>query len=154
MNFFLITGPPAVGKMTVGQELAKRMEYKLFHNHDSIEFALKFFWFGSDEFGKINEGIRQLIFETVSQSKLLKGFIFTLVWAFDQQDDWDYVADLKSRFLEKDWNFFIVELFAPIEIRLKRNLTPHRLSQKKSKQNTEKSQDNLIAMESKYQMTS
>ena len=29
----MICGPQAVGKMTVGQELAKMTEYKLFYNH-------------------------------------------------------------------------------------------------------------------------
>lgn len=29
----LITGPQAVGKMTVGQELSKITDLKLFHNH-------------------------------------------------------------------------------------------------------------------------
>jgi shikimate kinase len=33
MNFIVIFGPPAVGKMTVGQELARLTGYKLFHNH-------------------------------------------------------------------------------------------------------------------------
>ena len=33
----LITGPQAVGKMTVGQELTKITNLKLFHNHMSID---------------------------------------------------------------------------------------------------------------------
>jgi shikimate kinase len=33
MKFVLIFGPQAVGKMTVGQELAKITGLKLFHNH-------------------------------------------------------------------------------------------------------------------------
>ncbi|MEM0991470.1 MAG: AAA family ATPase [Bacteroidota bacterium] len=98
MNFLLITGPPAVGKMTVGQHLAKKLDYKLFHNHHSIDLTLNFFQWGAAEFKQINEGIRQLIFKTVAESTQLKGFIFTLVWAFDHQSDWDYVQDLKRRF--------------------------------------------------------
>ena len=38
----LLTGPQAVGKMTVGQELAKITGLKLFHNHMTIDLALKF----------------------------------------------------------------------------------------------------------------
>jgi shikimate kinase len=37
MKFVLIFGPQAVGKMTVGQELAKITGLKLFHNHMTIE---------------------------------------------------------------------------------------------------------------------
>jgi hypothetical protein len=43
MKFILITGPQAVGKMTVGQELEKITGLKLFHNHMSIELVLNFF---------------------------------------------------------------------------------------------------------------
>lgn len=37
MKFVLIIGAGAVGKMTVGQELAKITGLKLFHNHMTIE---------------------------------------------------------------------------------------------------------------------
>ena len=37
MKLVLIFGPQAVGKMTVGQELAKKTGLKLFHNHMTIE---------------------------------------------------------------------------------------------------------------------
>ena len=33
----IIIGPHAVGKMTVGQELARITDLRLFHNHMSIE---------------------------------------------------------------------------------------------------------------------
>ena len=33
MKLVIIFGPHAVGKMTVGQELAKITDLKLFHNH-------------------------------------------------------------------------------------------------------------------------
>jgi adenylate kinase family enzyme len=36
-----IVGPPAVGKMTVGYELAQRTGLKLFHNHHTIDLALR-----------------------------------------------------------------------------------------------------------------
>lgn len=43
MKFILITGPQAVGKMTVGQELEKITNLKLFHNHrpNSLEGEIK-----------------------------------------------------------------------------------------------------------------
>ena len=153
-NFFLITGPPAVGKMSVGQALAERMDYRLFHNHHSIEFALKFFPYGSQGFRQVNEGIRQLLFQTAEESEELKGFIFTLVWAFDMQEDWDYVADLKARFTAKGWAFHIVELFAPLEIRADRNETPNRLAEKPSKRDPEIRRNGLHGLEGRYQMSS
>ena len=39
----IILGPHAVGKMTVGQELEKITDLRLFHNHMSIELTRKLF---------------------------------------------------------------------------------------------------------------
>ena len=44
-KFVLICGPQAVGKMTVGQELAKLTGLKFMHNHETIDLPLKFFEF-------------------------------------------------------------------------------------------------------------
>ena len=43
MKLVLIFGPQAVGKMTVGQELAKITGLKLFHNHMTIDLVSNFF---------------------------------------------------------------------------------------------------------------
>ena len=37
MDLIVITGSGAVGKMTVGQELMKITDFRLFHNHLAIE---------------------------------------------------------------------------------------------------------------------
>ena len=43
MKLVLLIGSGAVGKMTVGQELAKITGLKLFHNHMTIEPVLELF---------------------------------------------------------------------------------------------------------------
>ena len=40
MKLVVIFGPPAVGKMTVGQELARRTGLRLLHNHMTIKLEL------------------------------------------------------------------------------------------------------------------
>ena len=50
MKLVVIFGPPAVGKMTVGFELAKLTGLKLFHNHLTIELVLNFFDFSTPQF--------------------------------------------------------------------------------------------------------
>ncbi len=152
MNFILITGPPAVGKMTIGQNLSKRLDYRLFINHDSIELALKFFDFGDPGFKKINEGIRQLIFKTCAKSDQLTGLIFTLVWAFDYPEDWEYVEQLKTLYTKNGGSFYIIELYAPLDIRLDRNGTPNRLKAKASKRDVAASNQRMKLEETKYQM--
>lgn len=37
MKFIILFGPQAVGKMTVGQSLVAKTNFKLFHNHMSID---------------------------------------------------------------------------------------------------------------------
>ena len=48
MNFYMLIGPQAVGKMTVGQELTKITNLKLFHNHMSIDLVSNFFSYKSN----------------------------------------------------------------------------------------------------------
>ena len=43
MKLLLLFGDAAVGKMTVGQELCKITDFRLFHNHMSIEPVLEVF---------------------------------------------------------------------------------------------------------------
>lgn len=92
MKLVIIFGPHAVGKMTVGQELAKITGLKLFHNHMTIDLITNFFSYGSDEGKRLVELFRREIFEAVANSNL-EGLIFTFMWALDLQDDWDYVAE-------------------------------------------------------------
>lgn len=42
MELVILFGPQAVGKMTVGQELAKQTGFKLFHNHMTIDLVSNF----------------------------------------------------------------------------------------------------------------
>ena len=68
MKFVLITGPQAVGKMTVGQELVKITNLKLLHNHMTIELLTKIFDYSRDSFRKLNEEFRVQIFEEFAKS--------------------------------------------------------------------------------------
>lgn len=61
MKFILITGPQAVGKMTIGQELEKLSGLKLFHNHMTIELLHPFFGFDSETW-RLSDLIRSEIF--------------------------------------------------------------------------------------------
>ena len=47
MRLLLIIGPPAVGKMTVGREIARRSSFRLFHNHHTIEPLVEVFDHGT-----------------------------------------------------------------------------------------------------------
>ena len=91
MKLVIIFGPQAVGKMTVGQELQKITELKLFHNHMTIELLAPLFGFSS-EMWELSNKFRKDIFKTAVQSDL-NGLIFTFVWGFNLESDWKYVED-------------------------------------------------------------
>lgn len=152
MKFVMIFGPQAVGKMTVGQELAKKTGLKLFHNHMTIELLEPLFSF-SPELWKLSTLFRKEIFKTMAESKM-DGLIFTYVWAFDQQEDWDFVNQTCEIFESKGSEIYFVELEADLEERLERNKNPHRLEHKPTKRNVEWSENELKESMVKYRLNS
>lgn len=152
MKFVMIFGPQAVGKMTVGQELAKKTGLKLFHNHMTIELLEPLFSF-SPELWKLSTLFRKEIFKTMAESKM-EGLIFTYVWAFDQQEDWDFVNQTCEIFESKGSEIYFVELEADFEERLERNKDPHRLEHKPTKRNVEWSENELKESMVKYRLNS
>ncbi|GFN34098.1 hypothetical protein PCURB6_43580 [Paenibacillus curdlanolyticus] len=61
----------------------------MFHNHMTIELLAPYFQF-NPEMWRLVDQFRQDIFEAAAASDMY-GMIFTYVWAFDMQEDWDYV---------------------------------------------------------------
>jgi AAA domain len=153
MKFVLITGPQAVGKMTVGQELAKITDLKLFHNHMTIELVNHFFDYGTKEGKRLVNLFRQEIFEEVSKSNL-EGMIFTYLWAFNLQADWDYVNRVTQLFESKGATVYYVELEANLDERIQRNKSSNRLEHKPSKRNVEWSENELKRSLESYRLNS
>ena len=140
MKLVFIIGDAAVGKMTVGQELMKITDLRLFHNHMTIEPVIEIF--GRYD-GKTIFEMRDLTFRNFAASGS-EGMIFTLMMAFDCREDWDYLEHVKSIFSPCNTEFYYVELIAPQEIRLKRNVSENRLKNKASKNDIETSNQRLI----------
>ena len=150
MKLVVIIGAGAVGKMTVGQELAKITDLRLYHGHMDIEIGVAVF---GKRVAKVDRGIRELIFEEFANSDLY-GMIFTYMWAFDHQSDWDYIDSLVDIFRRKGADIYYVELVAPQEIRLQRHTTENRLQNKASKRNIEWSTALLLNEDEKYRLVS
>ncbi len=55
MRLVFIHGPPAVGKLTVGRELAELTGFALFHNHLVVDAVAAMFPFGHPEFVRLRE---------------------------------------------------------------------------------------------------
>jgi len=153
MKLVLIFGPQAVGKMTVGQELAKITDLKLFHNHMTIDLVSHFFDYSTIEAKRLVNLFRQEIFEEVSKGQL-EGLIFTFVWAFELKSDWEYIENLANLFESRGGNVYFVELEADLVERLERNKTPNRLEHKPSKRNLEWSENDLLSSLKKHRLNS
>ncbi len=150
MKLVFLIGDAAVGKMTVGQELMKITGLRLFHNHMTIEPVIEIF--GKYD-GKTTFRLRDVIFEEFAKSDNY-GMIFTYMWAFDQRSDWDYVEHVKDIFAPYCTEFYYVELIAPQSVRLQRNATENRLSNKASKRDVETSNARLVRDDEKYRCVS
>jgi shikimate kinase len=153
MKLVIIFGPHAAGKMTVGQELAKITGLKLFHNHMTIDIVSDLFANMPKERGRLTALFRKEIFEAYSKSDEY-GMIFTFMWAFDSQEDWEYINNLEKTFLSRNAEVYYVELEADYELRIERNKTENRLINKPSKRNIEKSEELFRKLEDKYRLNS
>ena len=140
MKLLFMIGNSSVGKMSVGQELCKITQFRLFHNHMMIEPVLEIF--GSFR-GDIIQKLRHIIFEEFAKTENY-GLIFTFMWAFDMPSDWDYLESVKSIFNLTEEDIYYVELIAPQSVRLERNATENRLKHKASKRDIEASNQRLI----------
>lgn len=149
----ILVGPPAVGKMTIGQELSKTTGFPLFHNHVTIEMLLPLFSYKSKSFKRLNNLFREEVFrEFVSLNA--PGFIFTYVWAFDLEDDRKEIEKLINQSVGSINNAYFIELSAPLPTRLERNSTPNRLRYKESKRDIEWSARNIKEVERNHILNS
>ena len=84
MKLLFIYGSPAVGKLTVANEIGKQTNFKVFHNHLSIDCIEPIFDFGTESYSKLIELIR---FETVAEAARQNvNLIYTFCYAKDFDD--------------------------------------------------------------------
>lgn len=142
MKVLFLIGNAAVGKMTVGQELMKITDLRLFHNHMTIEPVIEIFGYF---YPKVIHRLREVIFEEFAATECY-GLIFTILWAFDSRFDWEYIEHVKDIFKQKnnDTEFYYVELVASQKIRLERNATENRMKHKASKRDIDISNQRLL----------
>jgi hypothetical protein len=124
-----IFGPPAVGKMTVGQALARRTGFALLHSHVVGDIVSPHFPSTTPQYASLTKSITQLLVEELARG--YPGLIFTRAHCFDDALD----AEMMQLLLDEIGSArrCFVSLSAPLEIRLFRNQTENRLLNKPSK---------------------
>lgn len=150
MDLIVLIGSGAVGKMTVGQELMKITDFRLFHNHMIIEPVLEIF--GRFD-GSVISRLREDVFDAFLKTEYA-GMIFTFMWAFDMKEDWAYLKSVTDRFEATGGTVYYVELVADQAVRLERNHTENRLRNKPSKRDLAISDERLIREDTRYRLVS
>ena len=86
MKLIFIHGLPGVGKLTVARALAALLQYKLFHNHLTVDLVGSVFEFGSVPFVDLRESIWLNVFARAAEEGL-GGLVFTFVFERTVRDD-------------------------------------------------------------------
>ncbi|WP_330475480.1 AAA family ATPase [Terrabacter sp. C0L_2] len=152
MHLLCLTGPPAVGKMTVGRAVCDRTGFRLFHNHMSIEPLLGIYDFGTPSFQRINAMIRR---EVIAESVVadLPGLVFTFAIDLDRPGDLVQLQELIAPVERAGAPIDVVELLAPQEVRLAREGGADRMDHKRSKRDVEWARSHVVDLESRARFT-
>lgn len=131
-------GPPAVGKMTVGQELERLSGYRLFHIHQIVDLVLRHFPYSADSasaFNRLVVSFRRQFFAEAASAGL--NVITTAGWRFDLPSEEAAVRSYTQPFTAAGGRVCAVELAAPLETRIARNGTENRRRHKRVDWSTE-----------------
>lgn len=128
MELIIIFGPVAVGKMTVGQAVARKTGFRLFHNHLTIDTLLPVFDWGSPSLGRLIPEFRFRVMEEAARSGV--SLIHTVVWAFELASDYEFMHRVKTMVESHGGRISFVELQAPLAVRLERSGTENRAKHK------------------------
>ena len=116
MSLIFIYGPPASGKLTIAKELSKETNFKLFHNHLSVDLLKNIFEFGSPEYRELIYEIRLKVIERAIKNNI--DLIFTYFYTFPEDNSF---IDLLLKTIEPyGVTPFFVQLRCSQDVLLKR----------------------------------
>ena len=128
MKLILIYGSPAVGKLTVARKLGKQTDYKVFHNHLTIDAVVPVFEFGSKSFWKL---VHQFRIDTIAEAARENvDLVYTFCYAKDFDDA--HVEEVEKAVVENGGELCLVLLTAERSEIERRVLEESRLKYKKA----------------------
>ena len=148
----IITGAPAVGKMTVGLQLSQLTGMKLFHNHHIIDPVMSVFEHGSPAFCKLVPEFRARVIEEAVYCDSVPGLIFTYVVDYKCKNGLDDVRRYASIFEKHGHPVFMIQLVSSLKTRLIRNRGTLRMQEKHSKRDIRVSEAVLLNNEKAWKM--
>ena len=156
MSLFVIIGPQAVGKMTVGKKLEETIDAKLLFNHQTIDLFATYLGYNPYSFG-LSDQTRKELFRAFVANKghnPTASIIFTVVIAFDLKEDIAFLQEISRIFLEAKEAVYFIELEANLETRLERNVGENRLLAKPSKRDFDFSKSELLHTHKEHRLNS
>ncbi len=123
MHLILLYGAPAVGKLTVAQHLAQKLDYKILHNHLTIDLITELFSRSNPRYWKLTRSIRLELFKAAAEEGL-KGVIFT--YGYIHPTAHLFINDLIALSKEQDITLCFVYLTCSLEELIKRVEEPSR----------------------------
>ncbi len=118
MKLLIIFGPPAVGKATVGSLIEEASDFKLFHNHMMTDGIMHIFGKESESESRMSRLVRSAVIEEAARSGM--NLIFTYVWNFANPGGKRNIDHYKGLYEKYGGTVEFVELYAPLEKRVKR----------------------------------
>ncbi|MGX7024183.1 AAA family ATPase [Vagococcus hydrophili] len=152
MGLIVLIGPHAVGKMTIGKALEKRIDGKLLFNHQTIDIYANFLGYTKETF-RLSDDTRFNLFESfvkTPKTNTTKNIIFTVLADFSSSYDIEFLHKIAAIFLAENQDVFFAALQADMATRLKRNTHEDRLKAKPSKRDLEFSRNELLTSVDKH----
>ncbi|MBU0647677.1 AAA family ATPase [Patescibacteria group bacterium] len=119
MKLIVIYGPPATGKLTVAQKLAELTNFKIFHNHLTVDLATSVFDFGTPGFNHIKTKFRLDMIEAAAKYKT--NTITTFCYAHhEKKENQQFVKNMIKRVKKHKGQVYFVYLFCDIKTMLER----------------------------------
>ncbi|MDR7252644.1 hypothetical protein J2X46_001620 [Nocardioides sp. BE266] len=149
-ELIVLFGPPAVGKMTVGRAVCEASDFRMFHNHHTIEPLHEVFGQQSPAFRTLNGEFRRRVIEEAAANDVR--LVFTTVWNLAGERDADYFRELVAPYTDRGLPVRFVELYADLGTRLARNDGADRLAAKPSKRDLAASEAHVREQEVAFTM--
>jgi hypothetical protein len=111
-----IYGPPASGKLTVGEKLAELVGYPLFHNHLTVNAISSVFTFGSEPFTEVLHRLRLDVFETAARAGTSLIYTNNSAWAGGRARFAEFAATAETVVAAHGGRTVFVRLTAPLAV--------------------------------------